>query len=369
MTERLPRGPSMLALLGDMSGPSLWRILQPFTALEKRGYPCGWDMNSATGIGEVAAWYDGVVLARLGWQPEHRAIAESWFRAMRRVGKLVVMEVDDDVFSPEIDRRTIALGWADGKTAAQLEAARLLRIWVLGQCDGVTVSTQRLATVIRGLTDRPVVVVPNAIDLPWFRRVLRAQPRQVPSPTIGWAGGKRPDDDLAPMAEAWGRIAKRCPAVRFVLGGYVPPVVARSVPEDRLVVVPWLPLERYPAGLRDVDIGCATVADTPFNRCKSWIKALEYAVAGAAVVATPTLYGALVEHGATGYLAETADEWEAALVALVERPALRAIMARRLLRVVERHHTLDGNLYRWPLAWQQIAESARGRLVADAEIR
>jgi glycosyltransferase involved in cell wall biosynthesis len=356
--EKLPRAPSMLALVGDMSGPTLWRVLQPFTALEKRGYPAAWDMNDAHGIGEVAAAYDGVVLARLGWQPEHRPIAEGWFRAMRRARKLVVMEADDDVFSPEIDRRTVALGWTDGKTPERLEAARLLRIWTLRQCDGVTVSTRRLATVVRGLTDRPVVVVPNAIDLGWFRRVLRAQPRQVPSPTIGWAGGKRPDEDLAPMAEAWGRVARRCPSVRFVVGGYLPPVVATAVPEDRLVVVPWLPLERYPAGLRDVDVACCSVADTPFNRCKSPIKAYEAAVAGAAVVATPTLYGALIEHGATGYLAETADDWEAALVEMVERPALRSIMARRLLRVVERHHTLDGQLWRWPAAWAQIAERA-----------
>jgi glycosyltransferase involved in cell wall biosynthesis len=354
----------MLALIGDMSGPTLWRVLQPFTALEKRGYPCAWDTNDAPGIGEVAACYDGVVLARLGWQPEHERVAEAWFAAMRRVGKLVIYEADDDVFSPEIDRRTIALGWADRTSAEQLEAARLLRIWVLGHCDGVTVSTQRLATVIRGFTDRPVVVVPNAIDVAWFRRVLRSQPRQVPGPTIGWAGGKRPDDDLAAMAEAWGRVARRCPTIRFVVGGYVPPIVASNVPEDRLVVVPWLPLERYPAGLRDVDIGCCAVADTPFNRCKSPIKAYEYAVAGAAVVATPTLYGATIKHGVTGYLAETAGEWEAALLELIERTALRSIMARRLLRVVEKRHTLADNLWRWPSAWARIADAARGRLVA-----
>ena len=139
------------------------------------------------------------------------------------------------------------------------------------------------------------------------------------------------------------------------------------VPSERLVVLPWMPLERYPSGLVEVDIACASVSDERFNRCKTAIKAYEAAVAGAAVVATPTVYGGLIEHERTGYLAETADEWEHALAELVERPALRAIMATRLLKVVERKHSLRGNLHRWPEAWSAIAEDARarrGRLVA-----
>jgi hypothetical protein len=43
-----------------------------------------------------------------------------------------------------------------------------------------------------------------------------------------------------------------------------------------------------------VDIGCCAVADTPFSRAKTPIKAWEYAAAGAAVVATPALYGGCV---------------------------------------------------------------------------
>jgi glycosyltransferase involved in cell wall biosynthesis len=360
-------GPSMLALVGDMSGPTLWRVLWPFTALQKRQYPCGWDFKDAAGIGSVAPLFDGVVLPRLSWGPSERSLAERWFTMLRRAGKLTVFDCDDDLFSPEIDRRSLLLGWADGKTAEDLEAERQMRIWALQQCDGVTVSTRRLATLVRTLTDRPVVVVPNAIDLSWFRRVLRAAERRTDGITIGWAGGKRPDDDVAAMAEAWGRVAGRCREVRFVVAGYVPPVVRAHVPADCLVTIPWMALERYPAGLVEVDIACAAVADTPFNRCKSQIKAVEAAVAGAAVVATPTVYGSLLEHGVTGFVAESVDDWESALVELVERPALRSMMARRLLRVVERQHTLDVNLWRWPSAWSAIQADAQeryGRLVA-----
>ena len=366
MTERLA-GPSMLGMVGDLSGPSLWRCLQPFSALERRGYPAHWDFKDARGIGLLAPRYDAILLSRLAWPPERRRLAEAWFSMLRRAGKLVVYDCDDDVFTSELSRRSLALGLADGKSYAELEAERLERVWAVKQCDGVTVSTRRLATVVRGITDRPVAVVPNAIDLHWFRRVLRGAPRRLPGPTIGWSGGRRPDDDLEQVAVAWGRIASRFERVTFVVGGYLPPVVAAHVPAERLVAVPWLPLERYPAGIRDVDLACCSVADTPFNRSKSAIKAYEAAVAGAAVVATPTVYGGLIEDGVTGLLAETADDWEAALAGLLEHPAHRAILARRLLKVVEREHSLDGNLHKWPEAWQRIADDARvrrGRLVA-----
>lgn len=360
----------MLGLVGDRSGPSLWRVLQPFTALQAAGYPCGWDRKDAPGIGEIAPAFDGFVLPRMSWPPPQRRIAEAWFAALRAAKRFVVYDADDDVFTSQLSFRTIELGWAEGRSFAELEAERFQRIWAMQQCDGVTVSTQRLATVVRSYTDKPVIVVPNAIDVPWFRRVLGATRRQHAGLTIGWAGGRRPDADLAPMAAAWGRIAARFPAcpergtsrgVTFVVQGHVPAIVTASVPAERLVILPWMPLEQYPAGLKEIDIGCASVAGTRFDLCKSAIKCYEYAVAGAAVVATPAIYGKVIEHGHTGYLAETADEWEHALSELVSRPALRSMVARRLLRHVERRCSLTANLWRWPQAWATIAESARER--------
>jgi O-antigen biosynthesis protein len=360
-------GPSMLALVGrQQTGPDLWRVLQPITALEKQGYECGWDFKDAPLLGLAAAVVDGYILPRMEWPPEHRRTAEAWFADCRRKGKVIVYDLDDDILTSYETHRRVELDWTDGKSFEQLEASRFERVWAMQQCDGVTVSTQRLATIVRSFTDAPVIVVPNAIDLPWFRRIVRATRRQVKGLTIGWAGGRRHDRDVEDMADAWGRIAHRYPAVTFVVQGWQPNVIREHVPADRLVQIPWLPLERYPAGLREVDIACCSAADTPFNRPKSAIKAMEAAAAGCAVVASPTLYAGLVDHGSSGFIAESAGEWEDALSELIEKPALRSMMATRLLRTVERKHSLARELWRWPAAWSQIAESARtrGRLVA-----
>lgn len=359
-------GPSILALVADKTGPTLWRVLQPFAALGKLGYPCGWDMKDNPLIGTIAPAFDAYLLPRMSWLPEHRRTAEAWFASVKQAGKTVIYEVDDDVFTSAVTHRQVELDWTEGQSVETLEERRFEGIWAMQQCDGVTVSTQRLATIVRSYTTKPVIVVPNAIDLPWFRGVVQSTERQQPGLTIGWAGGRRHDRDVEMMAEAWGRLARRYPKVTFVVQGWMPPVIPANVPEDRLLVIPWLPLERYPQGYREIDIGCCAVADTPFNRPKSNIKAMEYAAAGAAVAASPTLYSGLVDHGYSGWIAESAGEWEDALSELIERPSLRAMMATRLLKTVEKHHSLARNLWRWPAAWAQIAESAqtRGRLVA-----
>jgi glycosyltransferase involved in cell wall biosynthesis len=313
-------------------------------------------------VGRIAPAFDGYILPRVSWPPHQRRLAEGWFAHVRRAGKIVVYDADDDVFTRAETERRVELNWSEGKTPAQLDAERFERIWTLQQCDGVTVSTQRLATIVRGLTDRPVIVVPNAIDLPWFRAIVGATRRQIPGTTIGWAGGKRHDRDVEVMAQAWGRIAARYPAVTFVVQGHVAPVILEHVPVERLVILPWMPLQEYPRGLAQIDIGCCAVAETPFNRAKSNIKAMEYAAAGAAVVASPTLYSGLVDDARNGYIATTADQWYTALAAFVESESLRKIMARRLLKDVQKRHTLAVNLHRWPAAWSEIAESARGRL-------
>jgi glycosyltransferase involved in cell wall biosynthesis len=360
MSEKLT-GPSVLALIDEMTGPNLWRVLQPITALEKAGYWSGWDFKDNRIIGLAATQFDGYLLPRISWPQEHRKIAEAWFARNREQGKFVVYDADDDIFTSADTHRRQELKWMEGKTWEQLEAERFERIWAMQQCDGVTVSTQRLATIVRSYTNKPVIVVPNAIDLPWFRSIVGATRRQIPGLTIGWAGGRRHDRDVELMAQAWGSIATRYPDVRFVVQGYVPPVILECVERARISILPWMPLETYPSGLAQIDIGCCAVADTPFNRPKSIIKAMEYAAAGAVVVASPTLYSSIITDSESGYLCETADEWEDALTVLIERAALRSMMNRRLMKTVEKRHTLAGNLHRWPAAWQTIAETARNR--------
>jgi glycosyltransferase involved in cell wall biosynthesis len=287
-----------------------------------------------------------------------RAIADeplAWVARLHEAGALaVVMELDDDELTgASIDHlaATHPISTAD---RAELERQRAGLIAMTRACDGVTVSTEPLAEVVRRYTDKPVIVCPNAIDVEWFRSRLAPHSLDPDHLTIGWAGWRRPDADLAPMAEAWARIAARYPDVRFVVAGHQPDVIYRQdIPLDRIIRRPIAPLDEYPT-LHQVDIGCCAVADSPFSRCKSPIKAWEYAMAGAAVVATSMLYE---DCAAVALPEDTPDWWETALSALVEHADARSDDALWGRLHVEENHSLTANLQRWADAYREIVAS------------
>jgi glycosyltransferase involved in cell wall biosynthesis len=355
-------GPRVLSLVGDFAiACNMWRVWQPAAMLQLHGYPAEWgwlrDRRNAPFLAEAEA----ISFCRVSWTSDRRAIAQAWvLERARRTGRKVFYECDDDLFTPfseEHHRGRIPVPGAEPpRTDAQLRAESEAARWMLERVDGVTVTTQYLATLVRRFTDAPVAVVPNAIDAEWFLARQKHVPRPVPGVTIGWAGGNRPDVDLAAMAEAWGRVAARFPEVTFRVVGHQPPVLTEHVPESRLVRTPWLPVAEYPRGLVGLDIGCCPLEWTPFNRAKTPIKAYEYALSGAAVVASPTVYGNVIRHGQNGHLAERADEWEHALAYLLEHPEDRAEQAAALQRDVLERWSLRKNYWRWPHAWHRLAQ-------------
>lgn len=351
--------PAVLSLVaGDHSGSacSMWRVWQPADMLQRLGYPAEWGYLSDPHTADFWQRFGLQVLCRVGWPLEERENALHWFDFVRRGGKRVLYEMDDDLVTPFMVQQQKA-GREREKPKEEIEQSRQDTVWTIQHCDGVTVSTQYLASVLRQYTDKPVAVVPNMMDVDWFTAVQRLPEarRTIPGLTIGWAGGSRPDTDLQEMAIAWGRLADRYPQVTFVVMGHQPWVLSEHVPEHRLKRLPWLDPRAYPIGLANFDIGCCPLENRPFNRAKTPIKAWEYGVSGAAVVASPTVYRACIEHGRNGYLASTADEWEEHLAALVADPELRRYRADRLRRDVVEKWSLRENCWRWPAAWSELS--------------
>jgi len=358
--------PSVLALVPDWNGCTAWRVAWPYRWLQRHGVNARWLRLDHPLVAEAAVPFDVIVFQRLVWTDT--ASGREAIAGVRRAGKLAILEIDDDMWVAREEQKSHEeLGITAAEATIEQNRASVQLF------DGVIVSTERLRTAIHSFAPQlPVQVVPNAIDLDYWRRELagwtgdgkRTGRNLEGVTTIGWFGGDRYDRDVLPLAEAWGRIAEMHPGVHFVVQGHQAPPLAQAVPAERLHHTRWLPLQAegglpfYGVGLREIDIGCAIVAPTMFNAAKTPIKLWEYTAAGAAVVGSSWLYGPHIHNGRDGFVAESADDWTRALDALIRRPRLRARFVARHYRKVQRLYSLEANAWRHVAAWVAISQAA-----------
>ena len=340
-----------------------WRVVRPLRALARVGIPTevitipgpnadGWTWHPSYQTIALDHEVSTLLLHHAIVPPVYRDSFVEWVGRIRESGVTVVYDTDDDTYSHAWAQHHADCG-TDGDPARFARESEILA-WPLQYVDGVTVSTEHLASVVERYTSRPVAVVLNAIDVEAFSAGLGTESLWWDHLTIGWCAGYRPEADAAPVAEAWRRIAQRYPDVRFIVAGHPLQCLVEAVPTERLGCLAYTTMDRYPA-MMQVDIGCCSAADTPFNRSRSPIKAWEFALAGAAVVASPTVYGDWLASVPGGAVARSADEWEHALGRLICDRGLRHAEATALRETVERAHALTANLWRYTDAYRAIA--------------
>lgn len=131
-------------------------------------------------------------------------------------------------------------------------------------------------------------------------------------------------------------------------------------------------LREDPTGARDVDvlgwpgkvaelgIGIAPLADTRFNRCKSWLKPLEMSALGVPWVASPRAEYARLNARGAGILAERGRVWYRELSRLRESADFREEVAGRGREVAEGLRLRD-HFGEWIDAWHAAREIESSR--------
>ena len=280
-------------------------------------------------------------LRRAGWEPEHFAVGESPLRRGLLLKKaaeadaVVVLRKTFAGFYPKLLRRAARILVFDFDDAIFMRsnsdpsATRLRRFAGLVElCDQVwagndylaesarrynpTVAT--LATSINPQDYEPACAKPaNAIDLVW----------------IGSGSTKKYLLQLIPALESLnGKIAN----LRLKV------IADFTVRTSKLHVMPvaWSP-EIEARELASSHIGIAPIPDDPWTRGKCGLKILQYMAAGLPVVASPCgVQTDMVEHGVSGLLARSLDEWHGALESLANDLALRKKMGEAGIQRVKR---------------------------------
>lgn len=347
----------MVADLNDQT-KYFWRVDKPFYHLNRYGFDTkklvlGEDIDLDTKI---------VILPKLYVPNYGKDEALKYFNMLKRMGMLLVYDADDDMWSPAFTQYMIQMQWSQDKGKKmlnalinELEMRRENAMWVLQQCDAVTVSTPTLANYLRQYTRKPVYVVRNAIDVDWYTSTLD-QNKEIRHPfyvTVGWAGGARPQSDLVSMLEAWEKIAQTINNVKFVISGWLPDLTEYPTVQSRLIKQEWASIEEY-ANNMQVDIGCVCVGDSDFSRAKSTIKAWEFALSGALVIGSRNVY-----EEEPIIVCDTVQDWYDALETYIIDAFGRADLSKTYARHVRANNDLKHNWVYWADAYQKIENASK----------
>ena len=150
----------------------------------------------------------------------------------------------------------------------------------------------------------------------------------------------------------WGEIVRAGREVLAAYGDRVETVVVADRPfYDQLQPPngrfrPLLAYADYVAELEQADIVLLPLADTVFDRCKTDLKFIECAEAGAVVLASPIVYAAAVKQNETGMLYRNVHEFRNSLRTLIEDGATRERLAANAHRYVAERRALANQIQR-----------------------
>ncbi|MBO1324404.1 glycosyltransferase [Acetobacter sp. TBRC 12305] len=339
--QATPTALHVLFVAGEPDTPGMqYRCVRNAAACQRAGYPAAWKDCAGVTPGDIA-WADVVVLWRVGYSG-HVSIM---LQLARQKGARIIFDTDDLTFIPHLARIDLIDGIRSaGTTEERIETVFTDMQRTLMQADMGFAPTDTLADAMR--VYRPVThTVPNTYDAAFLAQARLACRAKKAAPSdglvrIGYATGSRTHQkDFACACAALVAILREKPQVRLVLFREAetrrPVLLTDEFPalEPVAAQIEWrdmVPLADLAQELARFDICIAPLeVQSAFCNAKSEIKFFESALAGVPCIASPTApFRQCVVHGRTGLLADTQPEWEDALRLLVDKPELRARMAR-----------------------------------------
>lgn len=312
----------------------------------KMGVDAGGQLVQVQGIADPST-VDLLVMQRVATSAQAQFL--SW---MQMQGAATVMDSDDAMWC--IDKENTAWEYWNGNRGPQhwrwMDTAS-------GVADLTTVTTKHLEKRYGG--HGRCEVLPNCVP---GDPITSVRDSLDPTVTVGWAGfTSTHPGDLRTCGDAVRRAQADTGCLLRVVGDASGAAQDWGTPVEQVNPVPLGP--SYYSALTTMDIGLVPLADTPFNRGKSYLKALEFAAAGVAVIASPTPANWTLSKTVPMLLARTPQEWYDAIVYLINNPEERAGLVGMARDAVHSFHTYEENAERWAGAWER-AMNRRTRLTA-----
>ncbi|MCO6430844.1 MAG: hypothetical protein J5J00_08280 [Deltaproteobacteria bacterium] len=246
--------------------------------------------------------------------------------ARRKLGKKTLVEYNDNFYDPP---------WAS-PVAMQWKSPLLWQIYeiFMQEADGIMVTGKGLEQLFKQHTDRPVHILENYIhlDLEPFSSVFESPANEI---RIGWAGSLGHVPDLLAIAPLFNEIIERYRNVKIMVMGNDSLPELLKLPSDRFVFRGWGSMQQYYEFIKQLHIGLVPILDTPYNNCRSDIKAVELAAWGVLPIVSkaPPYHDFLAKTGAPAFT--SLHDLSLLVESYLQDPSKIAVDAERCYRYVE----------------------------------
>ena len=302
--------------------PTRYRVYHQMEQLELLGYACRQvyyidarpeDVSSARCILLFRAPYTDTIAAMID-----RAHQE---------GKKVFFDVDDLVIDTAYTDQLSFVGKLSPEDKKIFDDGVMRTGKTLSLCDGAIGSTDCIAHEMENVLPKTYVNrnVASQKMVELSEEARRSRHVADDSVILGYFSGSLTHNaDFALISDVLCQLLRSYPSLRFAVTG-VSEIPEELKPyEGQIIRKEYVPWKELPKLIASVDINLVPLEDTLFNHAKSENKWVDASLVGVPTVASRVEpYKDIVQHGKTGFLCATTEEWIAVLSSLIEDAGLR----------------------------------------------
>ncbi len=251
-----------------------------------------------------------------------------YLRLLRKNVKRLIFDFDDAVF-----RRDSFAKRPLGREQRRFED-------IVGGSDAVIAGNDFLAQCARHFSEPDhVVTIPTCIETKAYEGELVSEGRTSPSDAmvLAWIGSSSTLPLLENQADTLNRIGQEFSPIRLK-------IICDTFPRFRhlpVQPVPWSAATEI-RELMSSHVGISWLPEDDWGKGKCGLKVLQYMAAGLPVVANPFgVHLQMIEHGKSGFLSNTPEDWIRAVRTLRDDPALAKRMGARGRQIVRARYSVS----------------------------
>ena len=265
---------SITCIIPDLTdGTSFYRGIGPLSHIKRYS-----DLNVSLffpdQVNDALLLSSDIVFMQRPFSPQHLQVAEM----AQLQSKPLWLDYDDDLFNVDVGNPTYHLY---GKSAVKNNIKTLIEM-----ADVITVSTEHLATKIRAMNDK-VIVINNGLDLSLFKYRKPNLDRMDKNDLVMWRGSPTHTKDVLSVANQILQVHDERPDTIFEFIGDRMWLLTEQMKANQFIHTEWTTIMKYKHHIysRTPKAFIVPLMFSDFNRSKSNIGWLEASFAGSLTIA------------------------------------------------------------------------------------